>query len=120
MNFDLKQLTLDNLISFVEKHGLSLVTALAIYYIAKYGKVYIDKSINKFLEKAKIERSIAGFVKSIYSLFYYVALFYIIIEKEGIWMFTKKVFISSLSIMFALSGISVVQAQNTGEQKTNL
>lgn len=26
-------------------------------------------------------------------------------------MFTKKVFISSLSIMFALSGISVVQAQ---------
>ena len=47
------------------------------------------------------------------------ALFYIIIEKEGIWMFTKKVFISSLSIMFALSGISVVQAQNTGEQKTN-
>ena len=34
-------------------------------------------------------------------------------------MFTKKVFISSLSIMFALSGISVVQAQNTGEQKTN-
>ena len=47
------------------------------------------------------------------------ALFYIIIEKEGIWMFTKKVFISSLSIMFALSGISVVQAQNSGVQKKN-
>ena len=50
---------------------------------------------------------------------YVSALFYIMVEKEGIWMFTKKVFISSLSIMFALSGISVVQAQNTGEQKTN-
>lgn len=48
---------------------------------------------------------------------YVSALFYIMVEKEGIWMFTKKVFISSLSIMFALSGISVVQAQNTGRTK---
>lgn len=103
MKFEIKQLTLDNLISFIEKHGLSLITALAIYYIGKYSKVYVDKSMEKFLEKAKVERSIAGFVKSIYSLFYYVMLFYIIIDIVGINLSSITTLLGALGIVLGFA-----------------
>ena len=103
MKFDIKQLTLENLISFIEKYGLSFITALAIYHIGKYSKVYIDKSVSKFLEKTNVERSIAGFVKSIYSLLYYVVLFYLIIDVIGINLSSVTTLLGALGIVLGFA-----------------
>ena len=103
MKFDIKQLTLENLISFIEKYGLSFITALAIYHIGKYSKVYIDKSVSRFLEKTNVERSIAGFVKSIYSLLYYVILFYLIIDVIGINLSSVTTLLGALGIVLGFA-----------------
>ena len=103
MKFDIKQLTLENLISFIEKYGLSFITALAIYHIGIYSKVYIDKSVSRFLEKTNVERSIAGFVKSIYSLLYYVVLFYLIIDVIGINLSSVTTLLGALGIVLGFA-----------------
>ncbi|MCP1224860.1 mechanosensitive ion channel family protein [Sebaldella sp. S0638] len=103
MKFDIKQLTLDNLMRILEKHGLNIIVALTVYYVARYGKTYIDKAVNKFLEKSRIERSISSFIKSIYSLIYYVILFYIVIDIVGIDLSSITTLLGALGIVLGFA-----------------
>ena len=103
MKFDIKQLTMDNLMRILEKHGLNIIVALTVYYVAKYGKTYIDKAVNKFLEKSRMERSISSFIKSIYSLIYYVILFYIIIDIVGIDLSSITTLLGALGIVLGFA-----------------
>ena len=103
MKFDIKQLTMDTLMRILEKHGLNIIVALTVYYVAKYGKTYIDKAVNKFLEKSRMERSISSFIKSIYSLIYYVILFYIIIDILGIDLSSITTLLGALGIVLGFA-----------------
>ena len=38
MKFDIKQLTLDNLLAIFEKHGLNIIIALTVYYVGNVKK----------------------------------------------------------------------------------
>ena len=103
MKFDIKQLTLDNLLAIFEKHGLNIIIALTVYYVGRYGKSYIDKAVNRFLERTHMERSISSFIKSVYSLIYYVILFYIIIDILGIDLSSITTLLGALGIVLGFA-----------------
>jgi small conductance mechanosensitive channel len=103
MKFDIKQLTLDKLLSLLEKHGLNIIIALTVYYVGKYAKTYVDKAVNNFLDKTHIERSISSFIKSIYSLIYYVVLFYILIDILGIDLSSVTTLLGALGIVLGFA-----------------
>lgn len=103
MKFNIKQFTLENLLSLLEKHGLSIITALTIYYVGRYSKKYVDKGVERLLEKSPMERSVASFIKSVYSLLYYVVLFYIIIDILGIDLSSVTTLLGALSIVLGFA-----------------
>ena len=103
MKFDIKQFSLENIVGFLTKNGVKIAAALTVYYIAKFVKIYIDKSVTTLLEKTKIERGIASFLKSMYSFIYYIVLFYVIIDILGINLSSVTALLGAMGVVLGFA-----------------
>lgn len=92
-----------NILYFVETNSIKIVISIILFNILKYAKKYVDKIIKLMLEKAKIDKSISTFLRSLFSIFYYTCIFYIIIGFFGINLNSITAFIGAAGLIFGLA-----------------
>ena len=70
----IKLLDWKNILEFVETNSIKIVIAIIVFKILKYLKKYVDKILKTILIKAKIDEGISTFLRSLFSVFYYINL----------------------------------------------
>ena len=71
-----KFLELDNIIRFLKTNIFKLFIIFLIVKIGKIFKTRIEKILKIILDKSNIDKSVASFLLSIYSILYYFILIY--------------------------------------------
>lgn len=100
------QETLDRLYGYVIQYGLSLLAAVLIFIIGKWAARMASNLLEKLMEKAKVETTLASFTKNIV---YYAILVFVIIAALGKLGVQTNSFVAiigaaGLAVGFALQG----------------
>ena len=98
-----KFLELDNIIRFLKTNIFKL---LIIYVIVKIGGIFktrIEKILKIILEKSNVDKSVASFLISIYSILYYFVLVYASIEILGINTTSITTFLGATGIVLGIA-----------------
>lgn len=98
-----KFLEWENLSQFLQTNILKIIIIIAIFKIAGMLKKYVDKIIKSMLEKSRTDKSIASFLRSAFSILYYIILFYILIEFLGINLSSVTTFLGAAGIVLGLA-----------------
>ena len=80
----IKLLDWKTIYSFFETNILKIIFAFAVFKIAGMLKKYVDNAIKILLEKSKMDKSVASFLRSSFSVLYYIILSYLLIGFLGI------------------------------------
>ncbi len=99
----IKLLDWKNILEFVETNSIKIVIAIIVFKILKYLKKYVDKILKTILIKAKIDEGISTFLRSLFSVFYYIIVFYILIGFFGINLNSITAFIGAAGLIFGLA-----------------
>ena len=99
----IKLLDWKNILEFVETNSIKIVIAIIVFKILKYLKKYVDKILKTILIKAKIDEGISTFLRSLFSVFYYIIVFYILIGFFGINLNSITAFIGEEGLIFGLA-----------------
>ena len=75
----IKLLDWKTIYSFFETNILKIIFAFAVFKIAGMLKKYVDNAIKILLEKSKMDKSVASFLRSSFSVLYYIILSYLLI-----------------------------------------
>ena len=101
---DLKKfLEWENLSQFLQTNILKIIIIIVIFKIAGMLKKYVDKIIKSMLEKSRTDKSIASFLRSAFSILYYIILFYMLIEFLGINLSSVTTFLGAAGIVLGLA-----------------
>ena len=98
-----KFLEIDNIIKFLKTNMFKL---LIIFIIIKLGKIFktrIEKIIKIILKKSNVDKSVASFLLSIYSILYYCILVYVSIEILGINTTSITTFLGATGIVLGIA-----------------
>ena len=98
-----KFLEWDNIIKFLKTNLFKL---FIIYIIVKIGKIFktrIEKILKIILEKSNVDKSVASFLISIYSILYYFVLVYASVEILGINISSITTFLSAIGIVLGIA-----------------
>ena len=98
-----KFLEWENLSQFLQTNILKIAIIIIIFKIAGMLKKYVDKIIKSMLEKSRTDKSIASFLRSAFSILYYIILFYILIEFLGINLSSVTTFLGAAGIVLGLA-----------------
>ncbi len=98
-----KFLEWENLSQFLQTNILKIIIIIVIFKIAGMLKKYVDKIIKSMLEKSRTDKSIASFLRSAFSILYYIILFYILIEFLGINLSSVTTFLGAAGIVLGLA-----------------
>ena len=99
----IKLLDWKNILEFIETNSIKIVIAIIVFKILKYLKKYVDKMLKTILIKAKIDEGISTFLRSLFSVFYYIIVFYILIGFFGINLNSITAFIGAAGLIFGLA-----------------
>ena len=94
---------LDNIIKFLKMNIFKLFIIYIIFKIAKIFKGRIEKILNLIFEKSNMDKSIASFLISLYSVVYYFILIYISIGILGINTTSITTFLGAAGIVFGIA-----------------
>ena len=103
MKYLIKLLDWKNILEFIETNSIKIVIAIIVFKILKYLKKYVDKILKTILIKAKIDEGISTFLRSLFSVFYYIIVFYILIGFFGINLNSITAFIGAAGLIFGLA-----------------
>ena len=98
-----KFLELDNIIRFLKTNIFKL---FIIYLIVKIGKIFktrIEKILKIILEKSNVDKSVASFLISIYSILYYFILIYSSVGILGINTTSITTFLGATGIVLGIA-----------------
>ena len=98
-----KFLELDNIIKFLKTNIFKLFIIYIMFKIAKIFKGRIEKILNLIFEKSNMDKSIASFLISLYSVVYYFILIYISIGILGINTTSITTFLGAAGIVFGIA-----------------
>ena len=98
-----KFLEWENLSQFLQTNILKIVIIIIIFKIAGMLKKYVDRVIKSMLEKSRTDKSIASFLRSAFSILYYIILFYMLIEFLGINLSSVTTFLGAAGIVLGLA-----------------
>lgn len=98
-----KFLELDNIIKFLKTNIFKLFIIYIMFKIAKIFKGRIEKILNLIFEKSNMDKSIASFLISLYSVAYYFILIYISIGILGINTTSITTFLGAAGIVFGIA-----------------
>ena len=98
-----KFLAWENLSQFLQTNILKIAIIIIIFKIAGMLKKYVDKIIKSMLEKSRTDKSIASFLRSAFSILYYIILFYMLIEFLGINLSSVTTFLGAAGIVLGLA-----------------
>ena len=98
-----KFLELDNIIKFLKTNIFKLFIIYIMFKIAKIFKGRIEKILNLIFEKSNMDKSIASFLISLYSVVYYFILIYISIGILGIDTTSITTFLGAAGIVFGIA-----------------
>lgn len=98
-----KFLELDNIIKFLKTNIFKLFIIYIMFKIAKIFKGRIEKILNLIFEKSNMDKSIASFLISLYSVIYYFILIYISIGILGINTTSITTFLGAAGIVFGIA-----------------
>ena len=93
----------ENLSRFLKENAFKIVIMIVIFKIAKYAKKHIDKVIRIILDKSRIDKSVASFLMSLYSILYYIVLTYVLIDILGINTSSITTFFSAAGIVLGIA-----------------
>lgn len=98
-----KFLEIDNIIKFLKTNIFKLFIIYIMFKIAKIFKGRIEKILNLLFEKSNMDKSIASFLISLYSVVYYFILIYISIGILGINTTSITTFLGAAGIVFGIA-----------------
>ena len=93
----------ENLSRFLKENAFKIIIMIVIFKIAKYVKKHIDKVIRVILDKSRIDKSVASFLMSLYSILYYIVLTYVLIDILGISTSSITTFFSAAGIVLGIA-----------------
>ena len=82
---------------------IKIIISIIVFKILKYSKKYVDKILKTILIKAKVDEGISTFIRSLFSVFYFTLVFYIIIGFFGININSITAFIGAAGLIFGLA-----------------
>lgn len=103
MKYLIKLLEWKNILEFIETNSIKIVIAIIVFNILKYLKKYVDKILKMILIKAKVDEGISTFLRSLFSVFYFTIVFYILIGFFGININSITAFIGAAGLIFGLA-----------------
>ena len=103
MKYLIKLLDWKNIFEFVETNLIKIIISIIVFKILKYSKKYVDKILKTILIKAKVDEGIITFIRSLFSVFYFTLVFYIIIGFFGININSITAFIGAAGLIFGLA-----------------
>lgn len=103
MKYLIKLLDWKNILEFVETNLIKIIISIIVFKILKYSKKYVDKILKTILIKAKVDEGISTFIRSLFSVFYFTLVFYIIIGFFGININSITAFIGAAGLIFGLA-----------------
>ena len=103
MKYLIKLLDLKNILEFVETNLIKIIISIIVFKILKYLKKYANKILKTILIKAKVDEGISTFLRSLFSVFYFTVVFYIIIGFFGININSITAFIGAAGLIFGLA-----------------
>lgn len=103
MKYLIKLLDWKNILEFVETNLIKIIISIIVFKILKYSKRYVDKILKTILIKAKVDEGISTFIRSLFSVFYFTLVFYIIIGFFGININSITAFIGAAGLIFGLA-----------------
>ncbi|RRD39050.1 mechanosensitive ion channel family protein [Leptotrichia sp. OH3620_COT-345] len=92
-----------SILHFFETNILKIIFAFAVFKIAGMLKKYVDNTIKLVLEKSKIDKSVATFLRSSFSILYYIILGYILIGFLGINLSSVTTFLGATGIVLGFA-----------------
>lgn len=92
-----------NLADFLQTNMLKIITVVIAFKISGMLKKYADKFIKALLEKSNIDKSVATFLRSAFSIFYYIVLGYILTGFLGINLSSITTFLGATSIVLGFA-----------------
>ena len=96
-------LELDNIIKFLKTNLFKLLIIFLIIKIGKIFKTRIEKILKIIMEKSNVDRSLASFLLSIYSILYYFIIVYSSIGILGINTSSITTFLGATGIIFGIA-----------------
>ena len=88
---------------FLETNVLKIIFAFAVFKIAGILKKYVDNTIKIVLEKSKMDKSVASFLRSSFSVLYYIILGYLLIGFLGINLTSITTFLGAAGIVLGFA-----------------
>ena len=98
-----KFLELDNIIRFLKTNIFKLFIIFLIVKIGKIFKTRIEKTLKIILDKSNIDKSVASFLLSIYSILYYFILIYSSVGILGINTTSITTFLGATGIVLGIA-----------------
>lgn len=98
-----KFLELDNIIKFLKTNLFRLLIIFLIIKIGKIFKTRIEKILKIIMEKSNVDKSLASFLLSIYSILYYFIIVYSSIGILGINTSSITTFLGAAGIIFGIA-----------------
>ena len=96
-------LELDNIIKFLKTNLFKLLIIFLIIKIGKIFKTRIEKILKIIMEKSNVDKSVASFLLSIYSILYYFIIVYSSIGILGINTSSITTFLGAAGIIFGIA-----------------
>ena len=96
-------LELDNIIKFLKTNLFKLLIIFLIIKIGKIFKTRIEKILKIIMEKPNVDKSVASFLLSIYSILYYFIIVYSSIGILGINTSSITTFLGAAGIIFGIA-----------------
>ncbi len=91
------------LAEFLQTNILKIIAVVIAFKISGMLKKHSDKFIKTLLEKSNIDKSVATFLRSAFSIFYYIILGYILIGFLGINLSSITTFLGAASIVLGFA-----------------
>ncbi len=98
-----KFLEWENLYEFIKTNIFKIIVAFFIFKIAGFLKKYVDNILRKVLERAKTDKSVASFLISGFSIFYYIILMFLLVGFFGINLSSVTAFLSAAGIVLGFA-----------------
>lgn len=92
-----------NLYQFLQTNLLKIFIIIVVFKISSMLKKHVDKVIKSLLEKSSIDKSVASFLRSGFSIFYYIILGFTLIEFLGINLSSITTFLGAAGIILGLA-----------------
>ena len=88
---------------FLKDNAIKILLGIVIYKLGVFGSKYIDKFFKWLFEKAKIDKSVSSFIRSLLRIVYYVAIILIILSLFEVNVSTITGFIGALSLILGFA-----------------